>query len=70
MRSCFPEEYGEFAKLEEDVFFGLVYDMSSEVLSHNAVPAASVLIHFSLEVAREDAFLFLLFKAFPQSLAE
>lgn len=51
MRSCLPEEYRQLSKLKEDVFFGLVDYMSSEVLTHHAVPPTSVLVHLGFQIS-------------------
>lgn len=59
-RSGFPEEDGELAKLEEDVFLGLMDDVRSKVLAHHTVPAAAVLIHLVLEVPRQHSLLLVL----------
>lgn len=58
MRSCLPQKNVKFSDLEEDILLCLVDDVATEVTADNAIPSTASLVHFVLQVPRNDPFLF------------
>ena len=66
-KSCLPQYDGQFSKLHEDVLFCLVDHMRSEILTNNAVPSTSVLIHLAFQISGQHSLLFILFQTLSQA---
>lgn len=51
INSCLPQKNRELAELKEYILFGLMDYMCPEILSHDTIPSAPILIHLHLEVS-------------------
>jgi len=60
-RSCFPKENRQLAKLQEDIFLGLMNHMRSEIFTNDAIPTTSILIHLCFKISRKYSLLLILF---------